>query len=115
MSQATSDRFSDPAEAAESPSAAEVVSRLTRREKLRLISGADFWTTTGFPAFGVPSIMLADGPHGLRKQLGATDHIGLAASAPATCFPTASALGSTWDVALLEEIRDLLKAQGPTA
>ena len=104
MSQATSDRFSDPAEAAESPSAAEVVSRLTRREKLRLISGADFWTTTGFPAFGVPSIMLADGPHGLRKQLGATDHIGLAASAPATCFPTASALGSTWDVALLEEI-----------
>ena len=48
--------------------------------------------------------MVTDGPHGLRKQLGKADHAGLSDSVPATCFPTASALGSTWDVALLEEV-----------
>ncbi len=80
------------------------MSRLTRAEKIRLTSGRDFWHTEPLPTEGVPSVMLADGPHGLRKQTGETDHAGLNSSVPATCFPTASALGATWDTELLEEV-----------
>jgi beta-glucosidase len=67
-----------------------------------LTSGADFWRTKSAP--GVPSILLTDGPHGVRKQAGAGDHVGLHDSVPATCFPPAVALGSTWDPDLLERI-----------
>ncbi len=84
--------------------AAQVVSRLTREQKIELLSGADFWHTKAVAAEGIEPIMLTDGPHGLRKQQGSADHIGLADSVPATCFPTAVTLGSTWDPELLEEI-----------
>ncbi|WP_297082629.1 glycoside hydrolase family 3 C-terminal domain-containing protein [uncultured Demequina sp.] len=84
--------------------AAAIVARLSREEKLRLTSGADFWTTEAADAHGVSSFMLTDGPHGLRKQAGEGDHAGLHDSVPATCFPTASALASTWDPSLLEEV-----------
>jgi beta-glucosidase len=47
---------------------------------------------------------MSDGPHGLRHQDGSADHIGLAGSLPATCFPTASALGATWDAELVERV-----------
>ncbi|WP_242553496.1 hypothetical protein [Streptomyces beijiangensis] len=60
---------------------------LSVEEKAALGSGADFWTTKAVgPA---QSVLLTDGPHGVRKQAGATDHLGLAASVPATCFPPA--------------------------
>jgi len=84
--------------------AAAVVARLTREEKLRTVSGADFWHTTALPEHGVRSVTLTDGPHGLRKQLGSGDHVGLTNSLPATCFPTAVTLGSSWDVELIEEV-----------
>ncbi|WP_084102444.1 glycoside hydrolase family 3 C-terminal domain-containing protein [Demequina sp. NBRC 110051] len=84
--------------------ALDIVSRLTRAEKIRLTSGKDFWRTEPLDSEGVASFMLTDGPHGLRKQTGDTDHVGLNSSVPATCFPTASALGSTWDADLLEEV-----------
>ncbi len=80
-----------------------VVADLTREERIRLVSGRDFWTTEAFPG-RLDSIMLTDGPHGVRRQAGASDHVGLAASRPATCFPTASALASTWDLDLLAEV-----------
>ncbi len=81
-----------------------IIDTLTEAEKVRLLSGADFWHTEGLPEHGVDAIMLTDGPHGLRKQAGASDHVGLADSVPATCFPTAAALGSSWDVDLIEEV-----------
>ncbi|WP_062465220.1 glycoside hydrolase family 3 C-terminal domain-containing protein [Demequina soli] len=84
--------------------AEQIVSTLTTDEKIRLVSGKDAWTTEPLPDHGVPSIMLTDGPHGVRKQTGSTDHLGINASVPATCFPPAVTLGSTWDPALVEEV-----------
>jgi Beta-glucosidase-related glycosidases len=84
--------------------AEQVVAKLSRARKIELLSGADFWNTKGLPEFGISPAMLTDGPHGLRKQISKADHVGLSDSVPATCFPTASALGSTWDPSLLEEI-----------
>ncbi|GLI27129.1 glycosyl hydrolase [Agromyces rhizosphaerae] len=83
---------------------ADIVRRLTRRQKVSLLSGADFWTTEPVAEHDVPSIMLTDGPHGLRKQTGSTDHVGFGESVPATCFPPAVTLGSTWDPSLIEEV-----------
>ncbi|UNK71358.1 glycoside hydrolase family 3 C-terminal domain-containing protein [Microbacterium sp. H1-D42] len=81
---------------------AETLAALTTEQKASLTSGADFWTTK---AVGdVPSVMLTDGPHGLRKQAGDSDHLGLNDSVPATCFPPAAAIGSTFDPALAERI-----------
>ena len=78
--------------------------RLSLREKVELLSGADFWTTEDFQAMGVERITMSDGPHGLRKQRAQADHLSLADSHPATCFPTAVTLASSWDEALLNEV-----------
>jgi beta-glucosidase len=79
-------------------------SALSLHECVSLLSGADFWHTQDLPAAGVAAVMLSDGPHGLRVQPGAADHAGLAGSLPATCFPTAVTLASSWDEALLVEV-----------
>lgn len=79
-------------------------SDLTLEEKASLTSGADFWTTKAVDRAGIPSIMMTDGPHGLRKQAGGTDHLGLASSVPATCFPPAVGIGSSWDPELIERV-----------
>lgn len=79
---------------------------LTLQQKASLTSGEGFWRTKAAP--GVPSIMLTDGPHGVRWQTGGDDHVGLHDSVPATCFPPAVALGSTWDAALLERVGEAL-------
>ena len=68
------------------------------------MSGSDFWHTTGIDRLGIPSVMMTDGPHGLRKQADGGDHLGLGKSVPSTCYPTASGLANTWDEALLEEM-----------
>jgi beta-glucosidase len=88
----------------ETAAASAIVAKLSREQKIALLSGADFWSTKGVPEHGVDGVMVTDGPHGLRKQRGNNDHVGLGDSVPATCFPTAAALGSTWDAALLEEV-----------
>ena len=54
---------------------------------------------------------MSDGPHGLRKQENEADHLGMGASLPATCFPTAVTLAATWDVALLKEVGRRLGAE----
>lgn len=77
---------------------------LTLEEKAALCSGKDFWTTKGIERLGIPSWMMTDGPHGLRKQSSDPDHVGLHESVPATCFPSGVTLASTWDRDLLEEI-----------
>ncbi len=61
------------------------------------------YTTRDLPGL-VPAVMMTDGPHGLRKQAGDSDHLGLANSVPATCFPVATVLASSWDVELLHEV-----------
>ena len=81
-----------------------LIARLTVEEKAALVIGADFWHTAAVERVGVPGIMLSDGPHGLRAQFDEADHGGLSGSVPATCFPTASALASSWNPALLAEV-----------
>lgn len=83
---------------------AEVLSRLTPEEKASLLDGSDFWNTQGIARVGVPAVMVTDGPHGLRKQAAAADHVGLNDSIPATCFPPAAGLVSSWDPALLHRV-----------
>ena len=94
----------------------ELLAQLTLEEKCSLLSGSDFWHTQPVERLGIPALMDSDGPHGLRKQAVGADEMGLEESVPATCFPTAAALASTWDVVLLEEIGRALaeeaKAQG---
>ncbi|MBF6413986.1 glycoside hydrolase family 3 C-terminal domain-containing protein [Nocardia cyriacigeorgica] len=82
------------------------ISDLSLAEKAALGSGADFWTTKAVGP--VPSILLTDGPHGVRRQAGATDHLGLAESRPATCFPPAVGLGQSWDADLVRRVGEAL-------
>ena len=80
-----------------------IVAGLPLVDRIRLLSGRDFWNTEAVEGL-VGSMMLTDGPHGLRKQAGDADHVGLNDSVPATCFPVAVSLACTWDPALLEEV-----------
>ncbi|MFT3895420.1 MAG: glycoside hydrolase family 3 C-terminal domain-containing protein [Anaerolineales bacterium] len=82
----------------------DLIAQMTLDEKASLCSGLNFWYLKGVERLGIPSIMVTDGPHGLRKQAGAADHVGLNESVPATCFPTASALAATWDRDLIFEV-----------
>lgn len=83
---------------------ADVIAKLSLREKCALLSGATVFETHALPNKGVPAIWLSDGPNGLRKQAGPADHLGLNPSEPATCFPTAATVANSWDPALGEEI-----------
>lgn len=80
-----------------------LLSGLSLEEKASLLSGHDLWTTKAIPKAGIPSIWLADGPHGVRRAPRGDD-IGIGSSVPATCFPTLSALGASWDPALARRI-----------
>lgn len=82
----------------------DIMGQMTLQEKASLCSGQDFWRLKGIDRLGIPSIMVTDGPHGLRKQSTAGDHLGLNKSVPATCFPTASATASSWDRELMGQI-----------
>jgi beta-glucosidase len=84
------------------------LSELSLEEKASLCLGSDFWRTAPVERLGISRIMVSDGPHGLRAQLEQGDHVGLLDSAPATCFPTASALGSSWNPDLFRTIGEAL-------
>lgn len=84
------------------------VTELTLEEKASLTSGASFWYTKPIERAGVPAIMVTDGPHGLRKQREGGDHLGIGDSVPATCFPPAVGLGSSWDVDLVHRVGEAL-------
>lgn len=81
----------------------QLVSKLTLEEKALLTSGRDAWSTQPIERLDIPYIWMADGPHGLRRAP-TTDTWGYGNQAPATCFPTASALSASWDMALVEEV-----------
>ena len=86
----------------------ELISQMTLEEKASLCSGLDFWHLKGIERLGIPSIMMTDGPHGLRKRANESDQIGLTESVPATCFPTASALAATWNRDLVYQVGEAL-------
>ena len=81
----------------------QLVSKMTLEEKALLTSGKDAWSTQPIERLDIPYIWMADGPHGLRRAP-TTDTWGYGNQAPATCFPTASALSASWDMELLEEV-----------
>ncbi len=85
-----------------------LIDSMTLEEKVSLLSGFDFWQTKPMKRLEVPSMFLADGPHGIRKQAGAADQLGLNASVPATCFPTAATMANSWDTMLGEELGRML-------
>ena len=80
----------------------DIIDKLTLKEKASLISGKDFWQTVNIDRVGLRSAFLSDGPHGVRRQAAAADHLGLNASIPATCYPTAATMANSWDVELGE-------------
>lgn len=82
----------------------KLISEMTLEEKASLCSGLNFWNTKPVERLGVPGMMLTDGPHGVRKQGGRADNLGLNASIPSTCYPTAAALANSWDEPLIEEM-----------
>ena len=82
-----------------------IVSKMTLEEKASLCSGASFWDTKPVERVGVPSVMVSDGPHGLRKM----NKDGTTLST--VCFPAACATASSFDTELLEEMGDALGQQ----
>ena len=84
--------------------AQKLVAQMTLEEKTSLCSGKNFWYLKGIKRLGLPEIMVTDGPHGLRKQESGAENLGLNASVPSTCFPTAAASACSFDRALLQEI-----------
>ena len=86
----------------------DLIDQLTLEEKASLMSGKDFWQTVDIERLGIPSAFLSDGPHGLRKQQAAADNLGLNESYKATCFPTASAVASSWNLELGRQIGEAL-------
>ncbi|RCW47999.1 beta-glucosidase family protein [Paenibacillus prosopidis] len=82
----------------------EIIAQMTLEEKAGMCSGLDFWHLKGVERLGVPSVMVTDGPHGLRKQKQGADHLGLFDSVPATCFPSAAGLACSWDRDLIGQV-----------
>ncbi len=73
-----------------------LMNELTDEEKIALVSGRDFFCTNSVPRLSIPRLSMADGPHGIRKQIGASDN-GCSTSEPAVCFPTAATTASSWN------------------
>ncbi len=89
----------------------DLIRQMSLEEKCYFLSGKDFWQTRSVERLGVPNMTLSDGPHGIRKQAGEGDHLGLNPSLPATCYPTAATVANSWDPALGEEIGAHLGAE----
>ena len=83
-----------------------ILKQMTLEDKIALCSGESFWETKAYEKYGIPSLFMCDGPHGLRKQErgGGADMLGVNESRPATCFPAEVTTAGSWDPALLEEI-----------
>ena len=80
----------------------DIIAKLT--SQAALLSGKNEWESRDIPRIGLQSIAFSDGPHGLRRQEGEGDHLGLNASLPATCFPTAATVANSWDPNLGEAL-----------
>ncbi|MFD2329216.1 beta-glucosidase [Cohnella sp. GCM10020058] len=85
-----------------------LIAQMTLEEKASLCSGADTWRTRGIERLGIPSVMVTDGPHGLRKQQASADILGMFNSVPATCFPSAAGVASSWNRGLIRRMGEAL-------
>ena len=85
-----------------------LVSQMTLEEKCSLLSGADFWHTEAIERLGIPGCMVADGPHGLRKQEEGTDHLGMNESIKAVCMPAACATSASFDRELMVKMGEAI-------
>lgn len=85
----------------------ELVGKMTLEEKAGLCSGGDFWHTKTVERLGIPAVMVSDGPHGLRKQDQAADHLGVNDSIKAVCFPTGCGVATSFN-------RELIGKMGQT-
>lgn len=85
-----------------------VLGNLTLEEKAALSIGGDIWHTAAIERLGIESIMVSDGPHGLRAQFETGEQVGIGDSVPATCFPTASALASSWNPDLVRRVGEAI-------
>ena len=92
----------------------KMIDKMILEEKAAFLSGKGEWQTWCFNRLGIPSIYCSDGPHGIRKQAGAGDHLGLNPSLPATCFPPAATMANSWDPELAEEIGKALGEEAVT-
>lgn len=86
----------------------EIIKKMTLEDKIKLCSGASFWKTERMDQYGIPSLFMSDGPHGLRVQKGEGDHLGVNKSEKSTCFPTASSNSSTWNTQLIKEMGEAI-------
>lgn len=86
----------------------DLIKEMTLEEKAGLCSGADFWHTKGIERLCIPEVMLADGPHGLRKQTDAADHLGINDSIKAVCFPAGCATAASFDKKVARKLGELL-------
>lgn len=86
----------------------KLISQMTLEEKASLCSGRDFWNTKPVERLGIPAVMVSDGPHGLRKQEGEADHLGMKESVKAVCFPAACATAASFDTDLINRMGRIL-------
>lgn len=86
----------------------ELVAQMTLEEKASLCSGLDFWHTKGIERLGIPSVMVSDGPHGLRKQEEEADHLGLNGSIKAVCFPAGCAMAASFSRKAAAKLGEIL-------
>ncbi len=82
----------------------DLITKMTIEEKVSLLAGKDFWTTHSIERLNIPSMAMADGPHGVRKQAENGDHLGLVEGVKATCFPTSATMANSWNVEICERI-----------
>ena len=82
----------------------KILQQMTLEDKIAFCSGENFWETKKYEKYGIPSLFMCDGPHGLRKQENAADMLGVHASRPATCFPAEVTTAGSWNPELLAEI-----------
>ena len=81
-----------------------ILNEMSLEDKIALCSGASFWETKKFDAYGILPLFMCDGPHGLRKQEDGADMLGVNSSRPATCFPAQVTTAGSWNPELLQEI-----------
>lgn len=86
----------------------KIIKQMTLKEKCKLLCGRDVWSTNPVESAGVPSIVLSDGPSGVRRQLGKGDQLGFNESEKATCFPSAATVANSWDLKLAQEVGEAL-------
>lgn len=82
----------------------KILQQMTLEDKIALCSGENFWETEKYEKYGIPSLFMCDGPHGLRKQENVADMLGVNESRKATCFPAEVTTAGSWDPELLTEI-----------